>query len=146
MTTVRGSFAVLVSLALILSDARVSALSCIQCQSIDVTCSEPVVECTRGMADVSRHLLLLLKPEFTQGPRLDTFRCFELEAHKQGTSAYLKGCMYDNVDVCEGVVAGGEQRGCRQCANDACNGSAGLTGSVTVLGALILTLGALLLQ
>ncbi|XP_058451326.1 uncharacterized protein LOC131430401 [Malaya genurostris] len=131
---------VLLCLAVTWNYGSVEALRCIQCQSTNTTCETPILECNNGTADVSLELLKILKPDLATKEKGDKFRCFEVDVKKDENLVYIKGCIYDDVDVCTGETKEGAQEYCHRCTDDVCNGASALAINISLLLGLVLAL------
>ncbi|XP_058819401.1 uncharacterized protein LOC131682158 [Topomyia yanbarensis] len=133
---------VLLCLVVVANYGTVTALRCIQCQSVNATCYEPILDCSKGSADVSLQLLQVLKPSLVVGTKGDKFRCFEVDVKKEAVTVYIKGCIYDDVDVCAGETNEGEQGYCERCTSDECNAATSLVVNFGLLLGLLLAVKA----
>lgn len=112
-----------------------SALSCYACNSEGDTCAdEQLVECDALTAGAGMALLLMLKPSIQVIPSTN-YQCYTLVAEQKlnNYKTVIKSCIYDTVQVCDGTPLNSEQKQCKSCIEDGCNGSNQIRASYGVM-------------
>ncbi|XP_058819402.1 uncharacterized protein LOC131682159 [Topomyia yanbarensis] len=105
-----------------------SALSCYFCNSAEEgNCdSEQLIPCDTYSTAAGMTTLFALKPFIPMLPST-SYQCYKLVAEQKITNIRLtvKGCAYGTTPVCDGVPMNADQKECRTCTGDGCNGAAG---------------------
>ncbi|XP_055548196.1 uncharacterized protein LOC129731863 [Wyeomyia smithii] len=138
----------LVCFVVCLNYVTANELKCIQCHSENVTCSEPTVQCTSEYVATNIDILIQLKADIEINKKSEDYRCFDAEFEKEKGIIFVRGCMYDYVDLCAGdAVQDVSQNACSRCDTDECNnGASSLTLSFGLMVGLVITVKTFLLQ